>query len=1010
MSSFRIVLVFVLVALVGVAVMPFLSLNFTPSSNGNSFTVSYSFVGMPPLTVEREVTSMIENELSQLEGIKRISSVSQYGNGYVQLEFDPDEDLQFRQQELYMLLRKIKLPQTVSRPVVRRQSADEDEPSPLLIYELRYPASEQHIDELVNAFIIPRLASMDQITEVQMAGLNRKIIEVKFQANRLQDYALSPVLLRQRILEQTQAIDLTTVEADGQIMGLSFRGSVQSINELKNVSLNKSLRLRDVATVEMGREQTRTLLRVNGGEAVFLSLYTTKEANRLQLAKEVGERVEEIRAELPKDVQLIVNYDDSLFLSRELQKASERALLALGVIALFGLLSYRSWRYLLLLGFSILINICFVSLVAYFVQLEIHLYTLAGLAISFGLVVDNSIVIIDEYKRGRRGKTFLAQVAASCTTIAALLVILFLPSDFRMNLTELVIVVSIALASSFLVSLWLIPALADLLSLRKEAGKSWKLRRRHVKIKNYYAILIQFLAHRKRWVIAFCIWSFGLPIFLLPSKMENWDGYNATIGSEFYQEEIRPNTDKWLGGGSRLFYRNVYERSSYRTPEKTRLYVNASLSFGHTLEQMDQTIRKVENYLNGFSEIDKFITRVHSGQNASISIEFKAPYEKGSFPYVLKNKLSQRSLDWGGVNWNVYGVGRGFSNSSGGSLPSYRVAIKGYDYQKIGLIADQMARELEKHKRIQEVNTNAQASWRGRSLKRYEYTPDADYYADFITNFRQLQPLTKQESPLAMIKMDEKLYPLYLDAQVSEDLSFYQAMNWSNLSSTGSSKFESVSSSVYREERQYIRTLSFDYYGSFRFGNEYLKKVIAEIKPQLPLGYDISKKEWSWTIQKEKRKYEMVLLSLLIIFVISIIFTENFRMAFMVVLVIPLSFVGLFFTFGWGDFYFDQGGYAAFLFLTGLSVNSILFILSDYYHFRNRKGLNRIIKAMTVKFWPITLTVLSTCLGFIPFLIHGQNEIFWFSLAVGTIGGLLVAYLFTFLVIPVLLAPNPPKK
>ena len=1004
MSSFRIVLVFVVVALIGLATTPFLSLNFTPSGNANSFTISYGFAGIPPLTVEREVTSVIENELSQLEGIKSISSVSRYGSGYVQLAFDPSEDLQFRQQELYMLLRKIQLPQNVSRPFVRRQSADEDEPKPLLIYELRYPASELQIDELVNAFVIPKLSVLDQVTEVQMAGLNRKIIEVKFNAERLIEYNLTASQLTQRILEQTQDLDLTTIQTDDQTLGLSVRGSIQTINDLKKISLDKFLKLSDVATVNMTREQTRTLLRVNGEEAVFLSVYTTKEANRLQLAKQVEERVEEISQELPDGVQLVVNYDDSLFLSRELNKASERALLALLVISLFGLLSYRSWRYLILLGFSILINICFVALVAYFTELEIHLYTLAGLAISFGLVVDNSIVIIDEFKRGKRGKILLAQLAASGTTVAALLVVLFLPSDFRMNLTELVVIVSLALISSFLISLWFIPALADLLHLTNEMDSSWKRRRRHAKIKKGYAVVIQHLARRKRWVIAFCIWAFGLPVFLLPSKIENWNWYNTTIGSDFYQESVRPNADKWLGGGFRLFYRNVYERSSYHTPQKTRLYVIASLSFGHTLVQMDQTIQKVERYLNEFSEIDKFITRVHSGQGASISIEFKPSYENGSFPYILKNKLSQRSLDWGGVGWHVYGVGRGFSNYSGDALPNIRITIKGYDYQKLDEIADKLAVELIKHNRIQKVNANARSSWGDESLKRYEYTPNAYYYADFIRGFGRLQLLKKQEAPSAMIKIHEQLYPLYVDAQIADDLQAYRAMNWSNLTNVGSSELTSVTNSVYREERQYIRALSFDYHGSYRFGNEYLQKVIEELKPELPLGYDVSKQGWSWSWQKEKRKYEMVLLSLAIIFVISVIFTESFRMALVVILIVPLSFIGLFLAFGWGDFYFDQGGYAAFLFLTGLSVNSILFILSDYYHFKKRKGLERIVKAMTVKFWPITLTVLSTCLGFIPFLIHGQNEIFWFSLAVGTIGGLLVSYFVTFIVIPVLLA------
>ncbi|AMQ55926.1 hypothetical protein AO498_05845 [Algoriphagus sanaruensis] len=139
------------------------------------------------------------------------------------------------------------------------------------------------------------------------------------------------------------------------------------------------------------------------------------------------------------------------------------------------------------------------------------------------------------------------------------------------------------------------------------------------------------------------------------------------------------------------------------------------------------------------------------------------------------------------------------------------------------------------------------------------------------------------------------------------------------------------------------------------------------------------------------------------IFVICAILFENFRQPLMIIFLIPISFIGLFLIFSLFDFYFDQGGYAAFVMLGGLAVNAGIFILND---FNNRGGNNqnrRILKSIAGKSIPILLTVLSTCFGLIPFLIEGQNEIFWFSLAIGTIGSLVFSMLGVFWILPVMM-------
>jgi multidrug efflux pump subunit AcrB len=165
----------------------------------------------------------------------------------------------------------------------------------------------------------------------------------------------------------------------------------------------------------------------------------------------------------------------------------------------------------------------------------------------------------------------------------------------------------------------------------------------------------------------------------------------------------------------------------------------------------------------------------------------------------------------------------------------------------------------------------------------------------------------------------------------------------------------------------------------------------------------MEKKSWQWWSKAKTREYGILGLAIVIIYIISILFFGNFTQPFLIILLIPGSFIGLFTVFGLGGFYFDQGGYAAFIMLAGLVVNAAIFIFSDYKNLHYRAQSKRVIKAVARKSWTILLTVISTCFGLLPFLINGDTEVFWFSLAVGVIGGLTFSIFLVLIVLPVLM-------
>ena len=1016
---FRIVISFVVVAFLGLAVIPQLSINLNPDYNLPALTLTYTLPNSSPEIVEQEATSILENAFSGLSNLNELKSTSNYNQGAVTLLFDRGVDIAYKKFEVISILRNIRqhLPPRMSYPVISQNTSNTKE-APLLVYSVNGAYSTIKIKEDIERHLVKELTSLIGIDKVDITGAVPLQIIIDIDPHKAQTYQLTEQHITTAINQvfNTQYLGFTRGSKGHQLfVKLTSESSLKALKALPLKSKNlTTLTLQNIASVYVDEQARYQYFRVNGLNSVSLRVYAKKGVNRIQLANTIKSTMASSTILLPTSLTVINEFDDTLFLQKELTKIYYRAGLSIAILTLFIFLMYRDIRHLTVLLLGIFITLCLTLLGAWAFKISIHIYTIAGITIAFGLIVDNAIIMLDHLNRHKNRKVFLALLAATGTTMAALSIIFFLPEEDRQNLTEFSAIITLSLVLSLGVALWFTPALHALLlttktkPIKKESSSNlsiWALKR--------YGNLLLILKKYQKIVILVLVLVFGLPIFLLPSKWENKGWYNSSIGSDTYQEKIRPITDKWLGGTLRLFVRNVFEKSGYRTNEQTRLYVNAHLSFGHTLAQMNTAILKVEEYLKDVEGIEKFVTSVYSGQDASIIITFKEPYEKGALPYQLKARLIARSLDWGGVEWDVYGVGRGFSNSSGNSLPNYRVAMKGYNYNELERQAHVLANKLLKHKRIQEVNTNEKLSWNEQSSTQIVIAFNLDKMGNGITPAIAANTL-KQHSyhtnPSASIIMDDKQVPVvikYANAKYFSTHNLTQNTFWVNdslqLDYTNFSTMvkEQTMNAIHKENRQYIRVVGFDYYGSAKFGTKYLDKVLVEMENELPLGYNAKKLGWQWNWEKTKRNYGLLFILIIAIYFICSVLFENLKQPLYIIGVVPLSFVGLFLTFAVFDFYFDQGGYAAFILLGGLTVNAAIFIVYDLNNLKEGSYNQNVVKAVTGKAKPILLTIASTCFGLTPFLLEGQNEVFWFSLAAGTIGGLVCSLLVVFFVLPV---------
>lgn len=214
---------------------------------------------------------------------------------------------------------------------------------------------------------------------------------------------------------------------------------------------------------------------------------------------------------------------------------------------------------------------------------------------------------------------------------------------------------------------------------------------------------------------------------------------------------------------------------------------------------------------------------------------------------------------------------------------------------------------------------------------------------------------------------------------------------------------------ISKKNQEYIKRIEFEYTGIKGIALSYLNRTLEEFNSNLPLGYRAEYKDFdSLFFKKEmKRKFFIMILAVIIlIYILCAILFENLKYPLIILLIIPVSFIGLFLTYYIFNVKIDQGSFASFVLLSGVTVNAGIYLVFDYIYLTkntNSSQFDVVLITLKGKLLPITLTIFSSIVGFIPFVINNQGTPFWYSFATGTIGGLLFSFLAILFLVPVLL-------
>ena len=469
--------------LFGLIALGDLKVNLLPDLSYPTLTVRTEYTGAAPAEVETLITEPVEEAAGVVKNLRKLHSVSRTGQSDVILEFAWGTDMDQAGLEVRDKLELLRLPLESKPPVLLRfnpstepiarlvlAGGDGGESDPAELMRLRRFADEE---------LKKRLEPVDGVAAVKVSGGLEDEVQVLIDQDRLAQLQLSIETVIQRLAQENVNI------SGGRIEEGSQRYLVRTINQFSDLGEMRELlvatdagvpvRLKDIATVTQGYREREAIIRADGQEAVELAIYKEGDANTVSVADAMAPVLEKLRTELPDGAELRVVEDQSVFIRQALNEVRTEALVGglLAILIIFLFLRH-GWS-TFVIGLSLPISIIATFFFMGQIGLDLNVMSLAGLALATGMVVDDSIVVLESIAKAReRGlglieaaaqgtrEVSMAVVASTLTTVAVFLPMVFVEGVAGQLFRDQALTVAIALMISLVVSLTLVPMLASL--------------------------------------------------------------------------------------------------------------------------------------------------------------------------------------------------------------------------------------------------------------------------------------------------------------------------------------------------------------------------------------------------------------------------------------------------------------------------------------------------------------------------------------------------------------------
>ncbi|EZH73681.1 hypothetical protein ATO12_17240 [Aquimarina atlantica] len=1019
MPNFSIKILFFTISIIGILCIPFLSYKLIPDNISPVLKVSFSWPNTSQYIIEREVTSRFEGIFSSVKDVKKIISKSYAGYGEIFIEFNNKTDIDRVRFQLSTLIRQIypNLPKGITYPKVLKQRYY-DQDVRFLSYSIIEKKGNSNISQFIDKILTPRINQIKNVSSIKYDGIPSYYYEVKYNSKEINLLNISINEIKLSLIHSLEKKNLGTFISTNKTYSEEFSIILNdsfSIEELYNLPLkkvkSKIIRLKDVASIIKKKREPINLFRINGQKSISFSIVADKNANQIKLANTIKREIQNLDKEY-SNYNFILTNDKTIHLKKELGSIFFRTLMSFVFLLFFTAFVYQSSRYVFVLFFSLIV-ILLVSFIFFKVfEIGIHIYSLMAIAISIGFAIDNTIISIDHYLRNKNRKIVLPIFAATITTITPLFLIVFLEDSIRINLIDFSWTLVIILTSSLLVSFFFTPSIIQSNTPKRNLLKIRKL----FLLVGYYRKIILFLTRYRIIIGVVLIFLFGTPLFLLPKNIEGnsfWtDAYNLSIGSDYYTNYVRPKTDKYFGGVLKLFFENSLDDDFIQNPKRPKVSMRIKTPFGSTINYIDTICKKIENSLNLNLSlgIDFFQTTIYDKRSAQIDVFFKADTSL-DFLYDLKGFLEKESLNMSGVDFTIYGVGKPFGTFSDESYSS-SIIFMGYDYKKLHSYAEMVSKKIIKNNRIKNTVLQSEQSWFYHNKKKYTLQGidlvSRNVLKDFYDNFSLKE--------IGNYKIGKGKIPIKLISNTKEKKSAYIILNTQFLANDSiryKPKFDvkldlkSVPDKIVKSNQEYQLVLQYDFKGTKKHNKIVKKDIINRFKKYFAPGFKLKDGDIVPLDDKSKTLFLPILVCLFMIFSICAILLESFMKSLLIVSMIPITLIGLFFSLYYMEIGFNSGVYGGLILLIGILVNSAIFIINEYTNYNKKFNSEKsYFKAFNQKIIPITITILSTVVGLIPFLISDSENNFWYPFAVTICLGLLFSLFTLIFILPIYLVSN----
>ncbi|WP_277056037.1 PG0541 family transporter-associated protein [Treponema socranskii] len=1003
-----VLIVFALLGIIGISSFNNIAISLFPDIDSPYVMVLTTYSNAGPESVEKSVTKVLESSLVSVNGLKELSSSSSEGSSMVFLEFNYGTDLESAVNDVRDKLDRVKrsLPDGASTPSIFKMDASA---MPIMRIAMRGNRSTDDLRQIAEDDVIDILEQTDGVAEASVSGGRAKIVRVEISENRLAAYGLNISTVSSALAKQNFELGGGKITEGKMNYVVRTTGEYSTVDEIDDTVITTvngyDVKLRDIGNAFMGYEDASSTVYINGEPGVYVSITKQSGTNSVTVANATYKKIEQVQATLPSDITLEIISDDTTAIRDTISTLVTSAWqgLLLAVIILFVFL--QNFKSTLIISISIPLSLVITIMCMSFAGITINIMTLTGLILGVGMIVDASIVIIENIyayrSRGAKPKIsavlgsqemLMSVISGNLTTICVFVPFLFFLKDLEMMgqmFKGIIFTVVIALVSSLFVAIFLVPVLAGkFLPLSNRTEKPVQnrvLKAMYASFQNIINALTKVyrrglkcaLDHRAVTIVVSVSVLF-MAIALFPTLKINMMG---------------------RGGGDDSVTLNVTMPTGTSLAETTKVV------------QAFETIAK--NEIQGYTTL---IMSVGTGgrrssastYTGSLSIRLPETSKQIDTSETIQKKLRAHFDEFADAQLSF---GAGWRGQISGS--DIVIKIRSDDLETALSVSDKIKDVMEKIDAIGEVTIDTK-----KGLPQVEVVIDRQrayaFGVDVTTVAREINYAMNGVTS-TVFRSNGKEYDVVVmyrpeDRDKVSDLESIYVRGTNGMVSVAN--FASLKKglgpvSINRENQSRVIEVSADI-----ISDENANVVENEIKSRIADTFVIPENvtvsyEGSWSdVQKQGRVYGLIaLMAFLLVFGVMAATYESFKAPLINMMTIPFLIIGVVFIYKFTGQTMSMTSMVGIIMLVGIVVNNGI-ILVDYTNLlidRGMKMKEACLEAGASRLRPVLMTTLTTILGTLPmcFQFEGTAQMVQ-PIGLSIVGGLTSSTFVTLFIIPVL--------